>query len=105
MNKMDPLRPLTNKAAPQAFFLSVCLLVLLLLQYKLWFMEGGIIPCEQLKSAIATKEQTNQGLLARNSRLSEEIKAWKTGSTLIESEARYELGMIKKGEVFYRVVR
>lgn len=94
-----------SKTGTQTFFLSVCLLVLLLLQYKLWFMEGGIIPCLQLKSAIATKEEANQHLLARNNRLSEEIKAWKTGSTLIESHSRYELGMIKNGEVFYRIVK
>lgn len=93
------------KIGSQTFFLSTCLLVLLSLQYKLWFMEGGIIPCLKLKSAITTKEQANQILLARNNRLTEEIKAWKTGSSLVESHARYELGMIKNGEVFYRIVK
>lgn len=86
-------------------FLTLCFLVLFALQYKLWFMQDGVISCWQLKSSIAAKEKENARLLARNNQLFDEVQAWKTGSALIEAHARYDLGMVKQGEVFYRIVR
>jgi cell division protein FtsB len=86
-------------------FFSLCLVVLLSLQYKLWFMQDGIVTSWQLKSAVANKMHENELLLARNNKLSEEIKAWKTGAGMIEAHARYELGMVKEGEIFYRIVK
>ena len=76
-----------------------------LLQYKLWFMQDGIITSWRLKSDIITKQQENESLLARNNSLSEEIKAWKTSPAIIEGHARYDLGMLKNGEVFYRIIK
>ena len=62
------------------------LLVALLawLQWRLWF--------------------GNEGLKQRNDALAAEVRDLKSGEAAVEERARSELGMIKPGETFYRVV-
>ncbi|MDT1000423.1 septum formation initiator family protein, partial [Pseudomonas aeruginosa] len=49
-------------------------------------------------------ERDNEGLQQRNDALAAEVKDLKEGQSAIEERARSELGMIKPGEKFYRVV-
>lgn len=99
------IKPVSKFFSQSSSLVSLlCWLVLCLLQYKLWFMQDGIVASMKLNTAVRAKQQDNERLLARNNRLADEIEAWKTGSTLIEAHARYELGMVKAGEVFYRIV-
>jgi cell division protein FtsB len=61
----------------------VLLGILLLLQYPLWFGSGGVITVWQLNREIEAQKKENAQLKERN---------------------RSELGMVKKGEVFYQVI-
>jgi cell division protein FtsB len=78
--------------------------LLCVLQYKLWFDQGGVNETLQLDQEI--KEQTLQNLLLsdRNQSLAAEVADLKSGQDAIEERARNELGMVKSGEVFYQIV-
>ena len=45
-----------------------------------------------------------RGLQQRNDALAAEVEDLKSGEAAVEERARSELGMIKPGETFYRVV-
>jgi cell division protein FtsB len=57
-----------------------------------------------LEAQVANQERDNEGLQQRNDALAAEVKDLKEGQSAIEERARSELGMIKPGEKFYRVV-
>ncbi|KAB7627941.1 cell division protein FtsB [Alkalilimnicola sp. S0819] len=78
--------------------------ILLLLQYALWFGEGGLIELWRLEEAVATQRAENTELRQRNVTLEAEVKDLKSGLEAVEERARGELGMIRDGEVFYQVV-
>lgn len=58
----------------------------------------------QVSNDVAMQEEVNQGLRNRNQQMFAEIGDLKKGSEAIEERARHELGMIKKGETFYRII-
>lgn len=80
------------------------LLVLGWLQYRFWFGPGNSGEVMMLEAQVANQERDNEGLQQRNDALAAEVKDLKEGQSAIEERARSELGMIKPGEKFYRVV-
>lgn len=82
------------------------LLALLLgwLQYRYWFGAGSAGEVAALENQVAHQERENQGLQERNEALAAEVEDLKSGEAAVEERARSELGMIKPGEKFYRVV-
>jgi cell division protein FtsB len=83
----------------------VLLLVLLgWLQYRLWFGSGGEREVEALQQQVHQQARDNTGLKQRNEALAAEVEDLKSGEAAVEERARSELGMIKPGETFYRVV-
>ncbi len=79
-------------------------LLLLILQYQLWVGDGSVAEVTALKDSIEHQRQENARLRERNTALEAEVKDLKTAMDAIEERARLELGMIREGEVFYRVV-
>ena len=51
-----------------------------------------------------TSRRENLRLQQRNEALAAEVEDLKSGGAAVEERARSELGMIKPGETFYRVV-
>jgi len=86
--------------------LPMLLLVLVLgwLQYRLWFGEGSWGEVNGLQNQVAQQKRENHGLQERNNELAAEVEDLKSGEAAVEERARSELGMIKPGEKFYRVV-
>lgn len=82
----------------------ILLAVLILLQVKLWAGAGGWHEVRQLEQAVALQAAENAELTQRNEALAAEVDDLKRGQAAVEERARAELGMIKPGEVFYRVV-
>ena len=74
-----------------------------LLQYPLWLGKGGWIRVWDYERQLQAQRQVNQKLEQRNAGLDAEVRDLKSGSEAIEERARYELGMIKEGEVFVQV--
>lgn len=86
-------------------YLAVALLaVLVLLQYRLWFGQGGMREVERLRAEIAAQQAENDKLRERNRTLAAEVQDLKKGTVAIEERARTDLGMIGAGETFFQVV-
>jgi cell division protein FtsB len=78
--------------------------LIVLLQYPLWFGEGGFLRLWDLGGEVATQQELNGKLRVRNETLSAEVRDLKEARDAIEEQARAELGMIRSDEVFVRVV-
>ena len=74
------------------------------LQYRLWIGEGSIAQRVDLERKIQQYQAENDVLRERNRILAMEVEALKNGLDAIEERAREDMGMIKKGEVFYFLV-
>ncbi|MGH8614242.1 MAG: cell division protein FtsB [Gammaproteobacteria bacterium] len=83
---------------------AVLMLLLVALQYKLWLSEDGLREIWELKKAIASQRAENKRLSERNLGLAAEVTDLKHGLEAVEERARSEMGMIKKGEVFYQLI-
>lgn len=79
-------------------------LLLAALQYKLWYGNGGQREVEALRAQVAAQDAENRKLQARNDALAAEVADLKAGGEAVEERARSELGMVKPGETFYRVI-
>lgn len=92
----------------RAMRIVLLLLVALLawLQYRLWLGGGGQAEVQALQQQVQKQVRDNGGLQQRNDALAAEVKDLKNegGGEAVEERARSELGMIKPGETFYRVV-
>jgi cell division protein FtsB len=84
--------------------LVVLALLLAALQAHLWTGPGGRIAVSALERQAADLARENGGLRQRNDALAAEVEDLKSGEAAVEERARSELGMIRPGEVFYRVV-
>ena len=78
--------------------------VLAFLQFRLWTGQGGHRSVAALQSQVQQQIRENEGLEQRNAALAAEVEDLKSGEASVEERARSELGMIKPGETFYRVV-
>ena len=87
-----------------AILLALLLALLAWLQYRLWFGEGGERQVAALQAQVQQQARDNAGLKQRNEALAAEVEDLKSGEAAAEERARSELGMIKPGETFYRVV-
>ncbi len=78
--------------------------LIIFIQYRLWFDAGGILAMQQLKKQLTLQTTENEQLKQRNDNLVLQIQNLQSNQDAIESRARQELGMIKKGETFYQLV-
>lgn len=73
------------------------------LQYPLWFGKGGWLRVWDMDQQLEAQQDVNQKLELRNAGLDAEVRDLKNGYEAIEERARYELGLVKPGEVFVQV--
>jgi cell division protein FtsB len=84
--------------------LILFLLVLIaLLQWRLWFGDGGIYELHEMRERIAELKEQGEKLHERNAALEADVRDLKEGTDAIEERARQELGMVKEGETFVQV--
>ena len=86
------------------WLLLVLLLLLGVMQYRLWLGEGSL--AEQHRLELQVEEQTliNSELTARNAVLEREVLELQNGNKGLEQRAREQLGLIREGETYYQVV-
>lgn len=87
------------------FILIGLVVLLLLLQQRLWSGDGGVSDVWRLKHQVASQEQENESLRERNKVLQAEVEDLKEGVAAVEERARSELGMIKQDETFFQAVK
>lgn len=85
------------------FVIAVLVLLTLYLQYALWVTRGGIHDVDKLKVAVAEQKDEIARLKERNRSLAAEVMDLKQGLEAVEERSRSEMGMIKRGEVFFRI--
>ena len=89
-------------------FVKILIVILILfivqLQYRLWIGEGNVRQLQKsqqqldiLKKEVAEKKERNDALYA-------EMLDLRKGGVAIEERARYELGMIRKMRLFFRLL-
>lgn len=83
---------------------SLLFILLIFLQIKLWFSGHGIFQLWSIRSAIEQSQIENENLMGRNERLHAEVQELREGREALEERARSQLGFIKEGETFYRVI-
>ena len=76
-----------------------------MIQYPLWFDRGGWINVIDLHQQYESQKAINLQLEKENDALLAEVNDLKDGTDAIEERARDELGMIKKGEIFFEVIK
>ncbi len=84
--------------------LAILLVLLVALQLKMWFGEGGYRDVQRLAERVEQQALENEALAQRNRELKAEVEDLRQGLEAIEERARSELGFIKEDEEFYQVV-
>ncbi|MEH6583749.1 MAG: cell division protein FtsB [Halioglobus sp.] len=86
------------------WLLLVLLLILAMLQYRLWFAPGSLAEQRRLEVQLQEQTQVNLELQLRNAVVEREVLELQSGTEGVEQRARQELGLIREGEVFYQFV-
>ena len=81
---------------------AALLVVVALLQYRLWLSDHGVRELTRLKAAVAVQQAQNGRLAERNHQLAAEVRDLKNGLAALEERARSELGMIRNDEIFFQ---
>jgi len=85
--------------------LGIVLAVLLVaIQYPLWFGKGGWLRAWELERLLAAQRVTNAGLAARNAESGAEVASLREGNEAIAERARHQLNMVREGEVLFQFV-
>ncbi len=84
--------------------LALVVLLIVLLQYRLWYGDGGIKEIEAYQQQMDDLSKQVAEKSARNKALYAEVEDVRKGQEAIEERARYELGMIRDGETFFQVL-
>ena len=86
------------------FLIVIMLVLLVLLQYRLWIGNGSLTEVHHLEQRKSLLIKENQELKQRNQALVADVMDLKQGKEAIEERARSEMGMIKEGETFYQII-
>ncbi|AGH81949.1 septum formation initiator [Psychromonas sp. CNPT3] len=85
-------------------FFMILVFVFALEQYHLWWGKNGMQENKVLVKEVDLAIKSNAELMKRNQLMFAEIDDLRQGNEAIEERARNELGLIKEGETFFRIV-
>jgi len=83
---------------------TVLIVILIGLQYKLWFGDGSLSEVVQLSRELETQKEKLRLLEERNRKLEAQVLDLQNGLDAFEEKARNDLGMIKEGETFIQLI-
>ena len=85
--------------------LAVFVVMFIFLQYTLWAGKQNVTDLYRLNRQVDDVQNGNQELQSRNDQSHEDVIDIKSRLGAIESQARFDLGLIKPGETYYQIVR
>ncbi len=83
----------------------VLLGLFLVFQGQLWLGRGSVFHVRDMQRKLTAQEHKNALAKIDNEQLLADIRDLKSGMTLVEDRARYELGMIKPNEIFVQYAK
>ena len=83
---------------------AILLLLLIALQYRLWFGDGSLSEVVQLSRELEIQKHRLRELEERNRLLEAQVLDLQNGLDAFEEKARNDLGMIKQGETFIQLI-
>jgi cell division protein FtsB len=84
--------------------LSIITVLIILLQYRLWYGDGGIREIQAYQQRLDDLNVQVEENRERNEALYAEVEDLRKGQEALEERARDELGMIREGETFFQVI-
>ena len=84
--------------------IGILIILLIGLQYKLWFGDGSLSEVVQLSKELETQKEKLRLLDERNRILEAQVLDLQNGLDAYEEKARNDLGMIKQGETFIQLI-
>ena len=84
--------------------IAILILVLIGLQYKLWFGDGSLSEVVQLTRELELQKQKLEELKSLYRILEAQVLDLQNGLDAFEEKARNDLGMIKQGETFIQLI-
>ena len=85
--------------------LAVFIAMFIFLQYALWAGKQNVIDLYRLNRQVDDVRIENRQFQSRNDQLHEDVIDIKSQLGATESQARFDLGLIKPGETYYQIVR
>ncbi|QFU75526.1 cell division protein FtsB [Halioglobus maricola] len=82
---------------------GILLVLLVVLQYRLWIAEGSLAEQQRLKRQVDDFTRENSALRDRNAVLEREVLELQTGNDGVEQRAREQLNLVRDGETFYQM--
>jgi cell division protein FtsB len=79
------------------------MIILLVMGFLILFGKKGLVDNYKMRQKVADLSTANQQMQQENSRLKQEILLLRKDTKYIERLARDELGMVKKGDIIYRI--
>ena len=83
---------------------GVLVALIVAIQYPLWLGKGGCFRVWEMERQVDIAHGQVADLKARNAKLESEVNDLKDGTDAVEERARFELGMLKKNELFIQVL-
>ncbi len=84
--------------------ITVLVVLLIGLQYRLWFGDGSLSEVVQLSRELELQKVKLRELEGRNKILEAQVLDLQNGLDAFEEKARNDLGMVKQGETFIQLI-
>ena len=83
---------------------AIFVILIFILQYRIWLGENSFAEIGRLNARISEQVEQNKLLAQQNAALKKEILLLRTNAQILEEKAREQLGLVKPGETFYRII-
>lgn len=84
--------------------IGILIILLIGLQYKLWFGDGSLSEVVQLSKELEVQKEKLRLLEEKNLLLEAQVLDLQNGLEAYEEKARNDLGMIKQDETFIQLI-